>query len=79
MLEMDSWCFEGGGYTIPIAKYPKVTIAERGTGGLSYFNIGPGLRAVLGSRVDVGGALTWATTANHWASPWFRLELRILF
>jgi hypothetical protein len=78
-LEMDSWCFEGGGFTIPFAKYPKVSIAERGAGGLGYFNIGPGLRAVLGNKVDVGAALTWATTANHWACPWFRLEIRILF
>jgi hypothetical protein len=79
MLEMDGWYFEGGGYTIPIAKYPHVTIAERAAGGLCYFNIGPGLRAALGSRVDWGGALTWATTGNHWGNPWFRMEIRILF
>ena len=79
MLEMDGWAFEGGGYTLPVKKFPNVSIGERNAGGLGYFNIGPGLRTAIGQRADVGGALTWATTANHWGSPWFRLEFRILF
>ena len=78
-LEMDTWCFENGGFTIPVKKYPNVSIGERSAGGLAYFNIGPGLRAALGNRVDMGGALTWAATGNHWGSPWFRLEVRFLF
>jgi hypothetical protein len=79
MLEMDGWSFENGGYTIPIKRPHYGSIAERAIGGVDYFNIGPGLRVALGKAVDVGGALTWATTANHWASPWFRLEVRFLF
>ncbi len=79
MLEMDGWYFQDGGYTVPIKRPHYGSVAERAIGGVNYFNIGPGLRVALGKAVDVGGALTWATSANHWASPWFRLEVRFLF
>src|SRR5271166_3063509 len=47
---------------------------------VSYFNIGPGLRQSICNRLDFGGAITFATdSAAHWAQPWFRFELRILF
>ena len=77
MLEMDGWSFENGGYTNPIANYGPKVIGSGG--GVSYFNIGPGLRAALGKAVDLGTALTFSTTSNHWGSPWFRLEVRFLF
>ncbi|WP_165227179.1 hypothetical protein [Aquisphaera insulae] len=48
-------------------------------GGVSYFNIGPGLRWSICNKVDLGGALTWSTTPGQWASPWFRFEVRFLF
>ena len=41
-----------------------------GRSGDSYFNIGPGLRQSICNKVDFGGAITWATTGNHWADPW---------
>ena len=53
-------------------------IVEKG-GGVSYFNIGPGLRQVICDKVDIGGAITWATTTPRWADPWFRFEVRFLF
>jgi hypothetical protein len=77
MLEMDGWSFENGGYTNPIVNAASKIIGAGG--GVSYFNIGPGLRTALGNRVDLGTALTWSTTPNHWGSPWFRLEVRFLF
>jgi len=48
-------------------------------GGVSYFNIGPGLRWSICNKVDLGTALTWSTTPGQWASPWFRFEVRFLF
>jgi hypothetical protein len=76
-LEMDGWSFENGGYTNPIVnQHPSIVAAG---GGVSYFNIGPGLRAALGNSVDLGTAITFAATPNQWGSPWFRLEVRFLF
>ena len=87
-LEMDGWSFEDGGYT------PRSSPVDPGPhpnhhapphhvpdgGGVSYFNIGPGLRQSICNRVDFGGAITWATnSAAHWAQPWFRFEVRFLF
>ena len=90
-LEMDGWSFEDGSYTGSISKIPnpqttlhpnqqfKSNHVEKG-GGVSYFNIGPGLRQSICNRVDFGGAITWATdSAAHWAQPWFRFEVRFLF
>lgn len=88
-LEMDGWSFEDGGYTRSISKITSTTLhpnqkfksnhVEDG-GGVSYFNIGPGLRQSICNRVDFGGAITWATnSAAHWAQPWFRFEVRFLF
>ncbi len=77
-LEMDIWSFENGGYTAAIAPGQKSVYVEKG-GGVSYFNIGPGLRQSICNRFDIGGALTWSTNTAHWAQPWFRLEARFLF
>ena len=76
MLEMDGWAFESGGYTNPL-KSGKSPIHSGG--GVPYFNIGPGLRLSICDKIDVGGTITWATTKNHWADPWFRFEVRFLF
>lgn len=94
-LEMDGWSFEDGGFTPSIIADPnhnarphnpnrsvvaKPHPAIPDGGGVSYFNIGPGLRQSICNRIDFGGAITWATdSAAHWAQPWFRFELRILF
>jgi len=78
-LEMDGWSFENGGYTNAILRNGKAPqIWEKG-GGVSYFNIGPGLRQSICNRLDVGGAITWAASTAHWAQPWFRFEVRFLF
>ena len=77
-LEMDGWSFENGGYTNAILPGGKVTTIEKG-GGVSYFNIGPGLRQSICNRIDFGGAITWAPSNVHWAEPWFRFEVRFLF
>ncbi len=88
-LEMDGWSFEDGGYTRSISSITPVpphlnqkfisNHVEKG-GGVSYFNIGPGLRQSICNRVDFGGAITWATdSAAHWAQPWFRFEVRFMF
>ena len=90
-LEMDGWSFENGGFTKPVIndKLVKGNPIQpfRGTnpsvrtsgGGVSYFNIGPGLRWSICNRIDFGGAITWSTTSLHWADPWFRFEVRFLF
>lgn len=78
-LEMDGYSFQNGGWTqsfIPKGSNPKNPIQRSGD---SYFNIGPGIRQSICNKVDFGGAVTWATTGNHWADPWFRLEMRFLF
>ena len=85
-LEMDGWSFENGGYTArrssptgkPMSHQPKSSFVADG-GGVSYFNIGPGLRQSVCNRLDFGGAITWATDTAHWAQPWFRFEVRFLF
>ncbi len=77
-LEMDTWSFENGGYTASIAPGQKPVYVEKG-GGVTYFNIGPGLRQSICNRIDFGGAITWATNTAHWAQPWFRFEARFLF
>ncbi len=77
-LEMDGWSFENGGYTGSLRANGKPHVVEKG-GGVSYFNIGPGLRQVICNRLDFGGAITWSTSDIHWAQPWFRFELRFLF
>ncbi len=77
MIELDGWSFENGGYTNPLAA-SKPSIIHSG-GGVSYFNIGPGLRLSICDKIDMGGTVTWSTTKNHWADPWFRFEVRFLF
>jgi hypothetical protein len=84
-LEMDGWSFENGAYTAFIPPNNKAAtglgpggFVEKG-GGVSYFNIGPGLRQSICNRLDFGGAITWATGTAHWAQPWFRFEVRFLF
>ena len=84
-LEMDGWSFENGGYTTSIssagdgASSQTPDSSRRDGGGVSYFNIGPGLRQSICNRLDFGGAITWATDTAHWAQPWFRFEVRFLF
>ncbi len=63
--------------TTPIPAIPHHAIPDGG--GVSYFNIGPGLRQSVCNRLDFGGAITWATDTAHWAQPWFRFEVRFLF
>jgi hypothetical protein len=77
-LEMDGWSFENGGYTNKIFPGGTPQIAMKG-GGVSYFNIGPGIRQSICNRLDFGAAITWATSSVHWAQPWFRCEIRFLF
>jgi hypothetical protein len=78
-LEMDGWSFENGGYTRDVHRNQNYRRPADG-GGVSYFNIGPGLRQSVCNRLDFGGAITWATNATaHWAQPWFRFEVRFLF
>jgi hypothetical protein len=78
-LEMDGWSFENGGYTPSIKPNKVLHSPIPDGGGVSYFNIGPGLRQSICNRLDFGGAITWATNDVHWAQPWFRFEVRFLF
>jgi hypothetical protein len=80
-LEMDFWAFENGGYTNAINTGRDHTGAAQvfEKGGVAYFNIGPGLRQSICNKLDVGGAITFATASPHWAQPWFRFEVRFLF
>lgn len=77
-LEMDGYSFEDGGFTRPIVT-PGVKAVRSSGGGVSYFNLGPGLRWSICNKMDLGGALTFSTTDMHWADPWFRFEMRFLF
>ena len=77
-LEMDGWSFENGGYTREILPGQNYRRPSDG-GGVSYFNIGPGIRQSVCDRLDFGAAITFATSSVHWAEPWFRFEVRFLF
>jgi hypothetical protein len=77
-LELDGWSFENGGYTRDVLPGMNYRRPADG-GGVSYFNIGPGIRQSVCNRLDFGGAITWATNTAHWAQPWFRFEVRFLF
>jgi hypothetical protein len=76
-LEMDLWGFQNGGYTQAVNSGGTPFVVQHS--GVSYFNIGPGLRQVICDRMDIGAAITFATTTPHWAEPWFRFEARFLF
>jgi hypothetical protein len=83
-LEMDGWSFQNGGSVNPIAAADAAgkNLPGQGripSGGGSYFNIGPGLRWSICNKVDFGGALTFSTTNEQLATPWFRFEVRFLF
>jgi len=79
-LEMDGWSFQNGGFIPTILPSGNIPHPIPHDSGISYFNIGPGLRQSICNRVDFGGAITWATnSAAHWAQPWFRFEVRFLF
>jgi hypothetical protein len=83
-LEMDGWSFENGGYTTVVRRTKGSSQLQQygraDGGGVSYFNAGVGLRQSICNRLDFGGAITWATDDSaHWAQPWFRFELRVLF
>ena len=54
-LEMDGWSFENGGYTPGILPNGKLHAPIAEGGGVSYFNIGPGLRQSICNRLDFGG------------------------
>ena len=73
--EFSGWSFQDGAYTNPFAVNPQFQKAS----GSTYFMIGPGLRASVCNRVDFGGAVAFPVTQPHWADPWLRLEVRILF
>jgi hypothetical protein len=74
-LEFNGWSFQDGAYTNPFAAIPQGIRSS----GSTYFSIGPGLRASICDSVDFGGAVAFPVSDHFWASPWVRLELRILF
>ncbi len=76
-FEMNGWSFQNGGYTNPIAGPHQP--ARIGSGGDTYYNMGPGLRMSVCNAVDFGGAVTFPVSDNHWADPWFRFEMRVLY
>ncbi len=51
----------------------------RKASGLTYANLGPGLRVSICNRIDCGLALTWQASGGSWGDPWLRTELRILY
>ena len=67
-LELDGWSFENGGYTNAIVKGTQAQIFEKG-GGVSYFNIGPGLRQTICNRMDIGGGSPGRPPASTGRSP----------
>jgi hypothetical protein len=76
-LEMNGSSFQNGGATNPIVT--ATGPGRIGSGGITYFSIGPGLRQSVCNNLDFGGAFLWSTTDNHWADPLFRFEVRFLY
>jgi hypothetical protein len=76
-LEMNASTFQNGGATNPVVT--AIGPGRVGSGGITYFSIGPGLRQSICNNLDFGGAFLWATTDNHWANPLFRFEVRFLY
>jgi hypothetical protein len=80
-FEMNGYSFQNGGYTGPVLSNGGKTLsfATVGNSGDTYFDLGPGLRKSVCNRVDFGGAIVFAVTSPHFATPLFRLEVRFLF
>lgn len=74
-MEFSGWTFQDGAYTNPYSLTPQGNRSS----GMTYFNIGPGIRASICDAIDFGTAVTFPVTDHYWANPWLRVELRILF
>jgi hypothetical protein len=71
-FEFDGWSFQNGGFFNPAG-------VGVGSGGMTYYNIGPGLRMSLCNKMDFGGAVTFPVTEHSWGAPLLRLEVRFIF
>ena len=69
-LEMNGYSFQNGGYTNPTLN--PLQPGRFGSGGDTYFNIGPGLRKSVCNYLDYGAAVLFPVTQGHWADPLFR-------
>jgi hypothetical protein len=72
-LEMNGWTFQHGEFTDPgLGPFqPAVDY--------TYVSAGPGLRLFVCDKIDVGFAVAFALTEQHWASTLYRTELRFRF
>src|SRR5262249_31824561 len=71
-FEFDGWSFQNGGFYNPAGK-------AVGSGGMTFFNMGPGLRMSLCNKMDFGGAVTFPVTEHSWGAPYLRLEVRFIY
>jgi hypothetical protein len=76
-FEMTGYSFQNGGATNPVVS--AIGPGRIGSGGITYYNLGFGLRQSVCDRVDYGFGFLWPVTDNHWFDPLFRVELRVLF
>ena len=74
-IESNAWSFQDGLYTDPDAR----PVNYRKSSGMTYVNLGPGLRASICDKIDFGGALAFPLSEPSWANPILRLEFRILY
>ena len=74
-LETNAWSFQDGLYTDPNGR----PVNYRKSSGMTYANIGPGIRASICDKVDFGGAIAFPLSEPSFANPILRLEFRILY
>ena len=76
-FELYGGTFQNGGATNPVVT--PLGLSRIGTGGDTFYNLGPGLRMSVCDRLDYGGAIVWPVTDTHLSDPLVRLEMRFLY
>lgn len=72
VLEFVGWTVLDGRATLPSGGFENVD-------GLWIYNVQPGVRMMIGPKVDVGVSGAWAITDAHWYDSLVRLDLRWFF
>ncbi len=76
--ELNEWTVFGGGYTTDYGD-AAAKLYYGQSGSTSIVSIGPGIRAVICEKIDVGVGTAFALTGQRWAEETIRAELRWRF
>lgn len=76
--ELNEWTVYGGAYTLDF-RPPGSTAIFGDSGSTSILSVGPGIRAVICDKIDVGVGSAFAITGKAWARDTIRAEVRLRF